>query len=260
MDEMRQFDFGENWKNFSTTIGSEELDQAVQSLQDLIGKENIEGKTFLDVGCGSGLFSIAASKLGADRVLGVDINPKCVETAKLNASKFGEEGFDFKIGSILDENVIKELERHDVVYAWGSLHHTGEMYRAIENTVGLVKDGGTIVLAIYNRNITSKTWWYIKMLYNKESKIIKRLMELWYLSCVIPLKFIISPKSFLNRGRGMRLWFDAIDWLGGFPYEYASKEELSSFMSKKGFELIKFVPTYGFTGCNEFVFRKRSGA
>jgi 2-polyprenyl-6-hydroxyphenyl methylase/3-demethylubiquinone-9 3-methyltransferase len=56
----------------------------------------------------------------------------------------------------------------------------------------------------------------------------------------------------------MTLKTDIIDWIGGFPYEYASTDDVIKFAHKKGFVLEKQSPCSGWTGCNEFVFRKRS--
>ena len=70
-------------------------------------------------------------------------------------------------------------------------------------------------------------------------------------------KMLATGDNPFVRQRGMDIYYDAVDWVGGSPYEYASREEIVEFMEKKGLDLTKFIPTKGFTGCNEFVFHKR---
>src|SRR5688500_19184865 len=61
------------------------------------------GDTVIDVGCGSGVLSFVAARLGADRVVGCDISEEAVEMARLNARALGlEERCEFRVGSLLD--------------------------------------------------------------------------------------------------------------------------------------------------------------
>jgi len=250
------FNFGKNWLNYSKTVKNEDLETMKESLVNLIGLENIKDKTFLDIGCGSGLFSIAAKKLGAGKVIGIDILPDSIKSSEENKKKFDVQDISFERLSILDDK-IKNLGRFDVVYAWGSLHHAGEMWKAIENTIHCVENNGLLVLAIYNKHWTSKFWWNIKKIYNCKNRIIKKIIELWYFIFIVPVKFVLFMKEYLKDRRGMNVYHNAIDWLGGFPYEYAAKKEIVLFLKKKNFRIIKYIPARGSTGCNEFVFKKR---
>jgi 2-polyprenyl-6-hydroxyphenyl methylase/3-demethylubiquinone-9 3-methyltransferase len=54
----------------------------------------------------------------------------------------------------------------------------------------------------------------------------------------------------------MDFWIDVIDWIGGYPYEYATPQQVQEFVEKDGFVLENFVPAQVPTGCNEFVFKK----
>jgi ribosomal protein L11 methylase PrmA len=120
------FDFGGNWKAFSADrMDAERVRAAVQSLDELVGKQQIAGRSFLDIGCGSGLFSIAAAESGARTVRAFDVNETAVATSVANARSFLKSGVpapDFRQGSILDEEFLHNVGQHDVVYAWGSLH------------------------------------------------------------------------------------------------------------------------------------------
>ena len=76
----------------------------------------------LDVGCGSGILSIIALKLGADKALGIDIDPNAVEAAYENAkvNHIPLEDFTIMSGNMIDDvNVRKEVgfESYDIVVA-----------------------------------------------------------------------------------------------------------------------------------------------
>jgi len=136
---MPSFDFGKNWEEFSqSALDETSLREAEESLALLLGRESLRGKTFLDIGAGTGIFSIAAARAGASKVVGVDINRKCIDVAVKNAEMFSSGNVlpEFRQISILDKERIATLGKYDVVYAWGSLHHTGDMLKAIENAGG----------------------------------------------------------------------------------------------------------------------------
>ena len=254
---MNKFAFGENWNKYSKEIKQEDYIAAKDSLSTLI--PDIENKTFLDVGCGSGLFSIAASALGAKEVVGIDVDPESVETAKEMLEKISkwdsdinEDSISFREDSILDDNT--PPEKFDIVYSWGVLHHTGDMYQAFDNVTANVKKKGKLVIAIYNKHFTSPVWKAIKFIYVKSPAFIQKLLVL----SVAALKSIVGrlkgKAGSKKRRRGMHFYSDIIDWVGGYPYEYASIEEVCNFFEAKGFKTQKVNKTTGCTGCNEFLF------
>ena len=155
-----RFDFGVNWKSYSEKALSPEKFLAAQtSLKTLLKKSDLNGLRFLDIGCGSGIFSIAAKRLGAREVVGVDISPNSVEASRQNVQAFGmaDQGVRFEQADILNAADLAGLGLFDVVYAWGSLHHTGRMWEAIANAASLVKPGGTFTLAIYKKHFSMQS-------------------------------------------------------------------------------------------------------
>ncbi|OGI62229.1 hypothetical protein A2645_01370 [Candidatus Nomurabacteria bacterium RIFCSPHIGHO2_01_FULL_39_9] len=270
------FSFGRNWQEFLKKYYSEErLGEAVKSLSEITGLESLADQTFLDIGSGSGLFSLGALKLGASRVVSFDVDPDSVACARFLKDKFYKDDlrWEIKHGSILDKNWIRQsIEPADIVYSWGVLHHTGQMWPAIENAAGLVKPGGLFVIAIYNKNekfISSRAWWHIKRFYNAAPGFVKRIMEALYAVLIVfghaikrPLKFSSRLREQINyvrnykSCRGMNFWSDVKDWLGGFPYEYATCDEITKFFKKLGFEESRVWSNDG-TGCNQFLFVKK---
>jgi 2-polyprenyl-3-methyl-5-hydroxy-6-metoxy-1,4-benzoquinol methylase len=273
------FSFGRNWKNYVKNVVDEKvIQEAKESLLKYLPEGEFKDKVFIDVGCGSGLFSLSAVLLGCKHVISFDIDPASIEATLLLKEKFSHilpsnYSWDIFQGNILDSNLVESLkEKGDIVYSWGVLHHTGKMWDAIKNTASLVKDGGYLILAIYNHAPSSEFWLEIKKFYNKHPLLQPLLIALY--GSYITFGFMIRRKTLkLRRERGMHVFYDAIDWLGGLPYEFACFDEVKEYVENLGFNLIN-APTkipcgegvrsnifdkirHRNTGCNEFVFQKK---
>src|SRR5216684_6957903 len=138
-----RFEFGKNWTRFLVGLDDTRIARAEESLRAMLETSDLEGKSFLDIGSGSGLFSLAARRLGA-RVHSFDYDPQSVAcTGELKRRCFLDDGnWVVEKGSVLDQDYLACLGVFDVVYSWGVLHHTGDMWRALENVVPLVKERG----------------------------------------------------------------------------------------------------------------------
>ena len=255
-ERMSMFKFGENWASFSLQLQEEQIEIAVNSLDSLFGKGTLIGKSFLDVGCGSGIFSIAAARLGAAQVLGLDVDPVSVSTSRTNAEQWfkGDSSrLSFQLLSALDTPKMEALGKFDIVYSWGVLHHTGNMALALKNSAQLVGDQGLLMIAIYNRHWSSLPWKFVKWSYNKVGTFGQKLF-IWILTPVIILaKFLVTFKNPLKVRRGMDFMHNIIDWVGGYPYEYASVPEMTDTLQKLGFEMVLVRSAKVPTACNEFV-------
>jgi 2-polyprenyl-3-methyl-5-hydroxy-6-metoxy-1,4-benzoquinol methylase len=130
----RRFAFGDNWRTYLDTVGEGRIALAEASLRELIGYERLDGLRFLDIGSGSGLFSLADRRLGA-RVHSFDYDGQSVAaTAMLKAQYLPDDpGWTVERGSILDAAFLHNLRLFDVIYSWGVLHHTGAMMLAMRN-------------------------------------------------------------------------------------------------------------------------------
>jgi len=258
----KRFRFGRNWARFLERVGDERILQARLSLCRTLGVETLAGKAFIDIGCGSGLFSLAARQLGA-QVVSFDFDPESVACAKkLKQAFFGadlnvEDAWRISEGSVLDREFLAGFGEHDIVYSWGVLHHTGHLWQALDNLAPLVRPGGRLFIALYNdQGWVSRYWTLVKRLYNHS-----RILALLAVIVHLPYPFLASValralSGRLNAERGMSAWHDYIDWLGGYPFEVAKPEEVFTFFREHGFVLSYLKTCGGRQGCNEFVFQR----
>ncbi|HUY14157.1 MAG TPA: class I SAM-dependent methyltransferase [Terriglobia bacterium] len=266
--EKVSFSFGRNWQDFlekHLTPGREQ--RALQSICEFLEVEDLKDRSFLDIGCGSGLFSLAAHRLGAQSIFSLDVDPFSVQCCQELKRRAGNpQNWTVEEGSILDATLLDHLPSADIVYAWGSLHHTGNMWQAIRNAASRVKKGGLFYVTIYNRvegRKGSEFWLRVKKRYNSSSTLVKRSMEWAYMlrfGLLSSLASFKSPAKFVRdygRERGMSYWTDVRDWLGGYPYEFASVHEMFRFCTRElGMEMVNLRAT-NTTGTNDFLFRKR---
>ncbi len=271
---MDKFKFGKNWNNYiKKYLNNDRLEKAKTSLVNFTGLTDFKGKTFIDIGCGSGLFSLAAFKLGATKIVSLDVDEDSVACCQILKKREGNPNiWEVVTGDALDQSFIQSLGTFDIVYSWGVLHHTGNMWKAIDNVSKLTGIDGLFYLAIYNkadglcfhpdgRPGSSLFWlkfkkWFVHKSDKTQTIITNIVAFVQILSYILKLK---NPYTMIKNHskdfRGMSWKIDIKDWLGGYPYEYASVSRIFKFLKKRNFILINLINNNGLRN-NEFLFKK----
>ncbi len=267
----KRFTFGDNWSKFLQVLNEDRIAIAESSLKKMLGIDDLKNRTFIDVGSGSGLFSLAARKLGAN-VHSFDYDPQSVACTQELRNRYFPDDPRWRVeqASVLDKKYLTSLGQFDIVYSWGVLHHTGAMWEALENAAGLVKLHGELFIAIYNdQGGASRRWAMLKKIYNKLPNFLRPLYTILVMA-PRELKFLAfdtlkgKPWNYFknivnyskNSARGMSYWHDIVDWIGGYPFEVAKPEAIFNFYRKLGFELRNLKTVGSSLACNQFIFEK----
>ena len=235
------FSFGKNWEHYvKTSFSDERVEISKKHLLAFLERNDLKGVTFLDIGCGSGLHSYAAYQAGVAQIVSIDVDEYSVKTTtKIREMAGNPPNWRVLHGSVLDADFMSTIEPVDIVYSWGVLHHTGDLWQAVKNASLPIKNGGLYYIALYEKTAESDYWIRIKKKYNSSSKFNKVLMEISYVIEHVMVPAIIGgPKALIHKikyvtsykeNRGMSFMTDIRDWLGGWPYQPATPEEVADY-------------------------------
>lgn len=270
-----RFRFGKNWAGFLRRLTVPRIRLAEESLRQALQVDRLDGLAFLDVGSGSGLFSLTARRLGAT-VTSFDYDPDSVRCTQVLKQRYFPDDPHWRVeqGSALDEDFLRGLGRFDIVYSWGVLHHTGDMWRALRLIEPTVKVGGTLFISLYNdQGEATDRWAKVKRRYNALPRPLAMVYAVSIIAREEAREFVRqwragTPGDWLRTWteydqlstRGMSRWHDWIDWIGGHPYERVRIEPIVDFYAQDGFQLVNLIDRSVGYGCNEFVFHRIADA
>jgi len=263
------FAFGKNWASYSRLVTEVRMQAAVDSLRKLAGGD-LQGKRFLDIGCGSGLHALAALRLGAREVVALDIDGDSVMTTQqvLRTHAAGQS-WSARQASVFDFQT-DSPGAFDVVYSWGVLHHTGDMYRALNAAAALVAPQGQFIFALYRRTPLCWLWKIEKRWYAGASPAAQSRARSVYVGLFrLAFSFVRRRGSFSDyvagygQQRGMDFYHDVHDWLGGWPYESITPARTERLMARLGLYRVRAFILQGVklglfgAGCDEYVYARR---
>lgn len=267
-----RFAFGRNWSDYSASVTDEDVRRAACALEELVGARVLRGARFLDIGSGSGIHSAAAAALGVREVVAVDLDEQCVETTRrLLSSRREAVRFRVEVCDVL-EGSLRKYGEFDVVYSWGVLHHTGDLNGALRRAAQAVAAEGLFVFALYRRTWMDWFWKIEKRWYAQAGPRAQGVAQIIYRGAFGAALRVRGQtlKDYVRRYayRGMRFDHDVHDWLGGFPYETATPEEVESTLRELGFRRLRCKTHRGRflgrdlgllgSGCDEYVYQRGS--
>jgi SAM-dependent methyltransferase len=262
-DEELRFGFGKNWAEFIEKNLSDKIVQdSIDHMKGFMRRADLSGMRILDIGCGSGIHSLAMKRLGASEVVAFDYDINSVNTSKKVREWSGlRDGWHIEQGSVLDQAYMQSLGKFDLVYSWGVLHHTGSMWEAIANAGIPLREDSEFYIALYSSDNyvdpSPDEWIRIKKKYNYANPVQKKLMELHHLYEYVIKSERAAGRSWIeairNYGtRGMDVFADVKDWLGGYPMEFSGLVETRAFCKEKfGLDLVN---SLNGEGCTEYLF------
>jgi len=242
------FKFGENWSKLVPQLDDARLESSKSDIIEMMERDTLEGLSFLDIGSGSGLHSLAAYRLGAAPIVSVDLDPLNIENLQALRRQAGvpdDADWTARPGSIVDAADVASLPKSDVVYSWGVLHHTGQMWNAIDNAASLVNPGGYLHIMLYRDAVLAGAWTRIKRFFVRAPGFVQWLMQAFWASFLFvalllrgrnPIRVI---RDYPKTSRGMSWWIDIRDWIGGYPFEVAAARDVIDFLKERGFEIQK---------------------
>ena len=262
----RHYEFGKNWTRYVRhNFNEERVAIAQRHLLDFVGRSDLRGLDFLDIGCGSGIHSLAAFRSGAGRIRSVDYDPDSVAATTILHKYAGEPAnWTVERGDVLDDACINSLGKWNFVYSWGVLHHTGDVWRALANAQNTVADGGMFYIALYSADVQTdpEFWLKIKQEYNRADSFKRWRMEWWYVWAYIMHRRIWMFPNLIRRtvqyrlSRGMNFFADIRDWLGGWPMQFVHDRDVIKFLEgERGFKLAKIKTGEANT---EFLFQRQA--
>ena len=207
--------FGKLWKE---RMRNNLLDSK-KILEDSFKKNNFDIKFFkdkniLDMGCGSGRFTIALASFGAKSVIGVDLGVEGIKIGRANAKINKLKNVKFINASVLD--LPFEDNTFDFVFCKGVLHHTGNLKKGLSEYYRVMKQKGSGFLYLYG---SGGVFW------NSRRKM-RDIMKL------IPLEYTIKVLDMIGMPAKRTIfvysWYVPIE-------DHISKKEIENSFKKLGF-------------------------
>lgn len=138
--------FSDLWKPYDDSLFAESVELFVKRMRlARFDTDWFKGKTCLDAGCGGGRNSIAMAKLGAGKVVGIDVGKDGLVDARRRAKALPDVTFEH--ASILE--IPFKDETFDMVWCAGVLMITADEERALDELTRVTKSGGQLYLLVY---------------------------------------------------------------------------------------------------------------
>ncbi|MFQ6107920.1 MAG: class I SAM-dependent methyltransferase [Candidatus Aminicenantales bacterium] len=237
------------WQNYTPEYAASKKHWAL-----FFDPEEVLNKSVLDAGCGTGVFSIIFARMGALSVVGIDISKRSLERAQRQADQLGLQNATFQKVNMLRLPFTDAC--FDIVWSWGSVHHTADPFGCLAELIRVLKPGGSLLVAVYRR--TGLTF-----LHETLRKGLIRLPSKYWIPFSRFLSLVAAPGISLFKKRdksrkGEKLEQLLFDWFF-VPIRHSYlPEEIKSFLVKRGLVIKKYLPFSGrFNSTSNFIFKAR---
>lgn len=240
-EEATQQVYGHLWDKFNADDYMKEAPTIIKTRLKVsdFDLSTLKGKMILDLGCGSGRFTIALALAGAERVHGIDLGKKSIIEAARIAKSAGINNITFEAGDILD--LPYRDNQFDFIYCNGVLHHTKNMEKGIEELYRVLKPGCRAFLYLY---ADGGLFWHSR---KKMPQVMKK----------IPQKYAMAVLDLIGMPANRFIFCD--NWY--VPIErHVSREYLENFLKKVGFNGLKKIISGRDTDLDSLVAGKSSQA
>jgi len=223
-------------------------------LEQFFKQSEIKRKRVLDAGCGTGIFSVIFEKNGAKEVIGIDISEGSLGTARVLKKKFNLKNTKFQKQDLL--NLPFEDNAFDIVWAWGSVHHAIDPYCAMDELIRVLKNNGTLLLAVYKKTGFTPIHDVIRKF------LIRFPKNFWIpISAIMAIFFRPIVRIFKKREKvrgGESLEELILDWFFVPIRHHYAPIDIMRFLENKGFEIEKYVPASGrFDSTSNFILKAK---
>jgi ubiquinone/menaquinone biosynthesis C-methylase UbiE len=216
--------------------------------------EEVRGKAVLDAGCGTGIFSAIFARNGAAQVVGIDISPGSLQTAENLKARFGLANARFERRDML--RLPYPDAAFDIVWAWGTVHHTTNPLGAVAELMRVLKPGGAILLAIYKK--TRVTWIHeaIRRTLIRTPRwswnVLAKVMAVFG----VPIVFLFKKRE--KSRKGEKLSELILDWYFVPLRHHYRPDEIRAFLEKRGYKIENYLAHSGrFDSSSNFIYKAR---
>ncbi|OQX55416.1 MAG: hypothetical protein B5M54_02575 [Candidatus Aminicenantes bacterium 4484_214] len=231
-----------------------EYQESEKHWQLFYSPEEINDKKVLDGGCGTGIFSIIFARQGAKEVAGIDISRGSLSTAQKLKEKFALTNVVFQEADLL--NLPFADESFDIVWAWGTVHHTRDPFRAMSELIRVLKPGGSILLAIYTRTKITFIHEFIRKTLIRTPKFAWQPLSKIMAFLLWPVVALFKKRE--KSRKGEKLEELILDWYFVPIRHHYYPQEIKEYLKKNGLEIEKFLPASGrFDSTSNFIYKAR---
>jgi 2-polyprenyl-6-hydroxyphenyl methylase/3-demethylubiquinone-9 3-methyltransferase len=224
-----------------------------EHLEGFFENGEVRGKSVLDAGCGSGVFSVIFAEKGAV-VTGVDASEKAIEAGKELKRERGEENVEFMRADMLD--LPFRDSSFDVVWAWGSVHHTERPMHALDELLRVLNTNGVMLLALYRKSRLTPLHGILTRIFSRAPLAVQPFLAKLMALMLYPFVALFRKREKVRKGETLEHL--VLDWFFVPARRHFDPDEIRSYVEARGLEVERVVDAAGrFDSTSNFILKMR---